>query len=252
MKKTLVLVVGVVVAAVVGWAVYVRIAPPMRNETGVVGEKGDVRRDASKFIDPKKTPHYESNVPEQGAVLAGVPVNVVVNFNFDLGKASKISIASGGNEYGFGETVIDENNLGMRRKMAANAPDGVYTVRYTACWPDGSCHDGWFQFEIARGEASKFEDLTAMREVTINMENNSFLPALIRIKKGTKVIWVNLEETGHTINTDPHAGHNYFPAQNSRIMEQGDDFAVTFEEAGIYMYHCSVHAQAMRGQILVE
>lgn len=248
-KKVFWVVTGVTLVTMVGWWAYAKFMP--REET-VLREQPAAEPGTKKFIEPKKTPHYESNVPEHEAVLAGVPVNVVVNFNFDLAPKSAMTIVSGGVEYGFGETVLDANKLGMRRKMATNAPDGIYTVRYSACWLDGSCHDGWFQFEIKRDAAAGFVDLTANREITINLTGEKFQPQSIRVKKGTKVIWVNMDAAAHTVNTDPHAGHNYFPPQNSKLLEQGDDFAVTFEEAGIYLYHCSVHAQTMRGQILVE
>ena len=41
---------------------------------------------------PKKSAHYESNAPEHALTLAGAPVNVVINFNFDLAKPSEIKI----------------------------------------------------------------------------------------------------------------------------------------------------------------
>src|SRR3989337_3165039 len=63
----------------------------------------------------KKSAHYESNTPEHGATLAGVPQNVVVNFNFDLAAPSEIKIEKEGRDYGIGETSIDENKLVMRR-----------------------------------------------------------------------------------------------------------------------------------------
>lgn len=98
----------------------------------------------------KKSAHYVSNTPAHGSVLASVPENVSINFNFDLGTGSSISIKTGNREYGSGATIIESNKLVMRRSMDPNAPDGLYTVSYNACWPDGSCHDGHFQFTIDR------------------------------------------------------------------------------------------------------
>src|SRR3989344_7049455 len=72
---------------------------------------------SAEFGNPKKSAHYESNTPEHGSTLAGVPINVVINFNFDLAKPSEITIekdpstGSGQAEYGVGETIIDEDKL---------------------------------------------------------------------------------------------------------------------------------------------
>src|SRR3990167_10158154 len=80
---------------------------------------------SASFGIEKKSAHYESNTPTHGATLAGVPPNVVVNFNFDLAAPSQIKIEAGVKDYGVGETLIDENKLTMRRKMDPVSPDGV-------------------------------------------------------------------------------------------------------------------------------
>ena len=204
------------------------------------------------FATPKKSLHWENNVPEHGAILAGVPVNVSINFNFDLGPGSEISITKDSQEYGEGETTIDENKLTLRRKMSPDSPDGKYAVNYKACWPDGSCHDGMFEFAIDKTKAAEFTDLTGRDEVTISMENTSFNPRYIRVSRGTKVTWVNREIAGHYVNTDPHAGHDYYPDLNSKLMGKGDTYSLTLETPGIYPYHCSAHAAVMTASILVE
>src|SRR3990172_9806619 len=112
----------------------------------------------TSFSNPKKSAHYESNTPEHGSTLAGVPINVVINFNFDLAAPSEIKIEKDGKDYGVGKTVIDDNKLSMRKDMDSNSPDGFYTVNYNACWPDKSCHDGNFQFAIDRNQESSFEN----------------------------------------------------------------------------------------------
>lgn len=201
---------------------------------------------------PKKSAHYESNTPAHGTALAGVPVNVVLDFNFDLGSGSAISVTSGGKEYALGNTIIDPGRLAMRRSIDPAAPDGLYEVTYDACWPDGSCHDGNFRFAIDRSLAGQYTDLTGRQEVTVAMENTAFDPALVRISRGTKVTWVNREAVGHFVNTDSHPAHTYYLPQNSRGLERNGTFSVVFDTPGIYPYHCSAHADLMKGSILVE
>lgn len=205
-----------------------------------------------EFTEPKKSAHYESNTPEHGAILAGVPVNVVIDFNFDLVKGSDIKIEMSGRNYGAGETMIDANKLSMRRKMDPASLDGLYTVSYKACWADGSCHDGQFQFKIDRLSASDFSDMTAKKEVKINLQNTAFSPAKVKVSKGTRVTWENLDSIIHTVNTNSHPAHTYYLNQNSKDLKKGDTYSVTFNESGIYLYHCTPHATFMHGQILVE
>lgn len=218
---------------------------------------------AQKQETPKKSAHYESNAPEHGAVLAGVPINVIINFNFDLAKGSNIRVYSSGVKNPVngttspidatsGETTIDENRISMRRNLDPKIPNDIYTVEYNACWADGSCHSGNFQFKIDKSQASEFTDMTGQKEVTVNMENYSFSPMKIKVSKGTKITWTNKDSVVHTVNTDSHPAHTYYPSQNSRDLKSGDSYVSIFTNPGIYLYHCTPHANNMKGQILVE
>lgn len=204
------------------------------------------------FTAPKKSAHYESNTPEHGSTLAGVPVNVVINFNFDLAKGSEINIEMKGKDFSTGETIIDEGKLAMRKKMDPTSPDGLYTVNYKACWADGSCHEGSFQFVVDKKLISEFVDMTGKKEVAVDLKDIAFNPKSVKISKGTKITWVNQDSVEHTVNTDSHPAHTYYPAQNSRTLKKGDTYSVTFTEAGIYLYHCTPHAASMKGKILVD
>ena len=201
---------------------------------------------------PKKSAHFESNTPAHGMVLAAVPINVVIDFNFDLAKPSSIKIEMDGKDLGVGETVIDSNKLSMRRDIDPNAPDGVYTVVYNACWPDGSCHDGNFQFAIDRSLGAGFADMTNKKETEIKLSQIMFDPQNIKISKGTKVTWINDDGVGHFVNTDSHPAHTYYKDQNSKALKKGESYSIVFEMSGIYPYHCSAHADTMIGNILVE
>ncbi|TSC72729.1 MAG: Blue (Type1) copper protein [Parcubacteria group bacterium Gr01-1014_38] len=215
------------------------------------------------FGTPKKSAHFESSTPAHGTTLPAPPINVVLDFNFDLAPQSFIAIERNGGDngnardalerdYGMDLTTIDANKLSMRRKMDPSAPDGLYTVTYQACWPDGSCHDGHFQFAINRTKASAALDLRGQSAVTVNLKDIAFAPPVIRIRQGTRVTWRNDDSVEHYVNTDAHPSHTYFLAQNSRALKNGDTYAVTFSTPGAYPYHCSAHADTMRGLILVE
>ena len=97
-----------------------------------------------------------------------------------------------------------------------------------------------------------FTDLKGTKEVTINMKDILFdLPRII-IDSGTTVTWVNQDDVGHTVNSDPHPGHSNHPDLNSSLLSNGDTFSYTFTEPGLYTYHCSPHYSTMKGSVLVE
>lgn len=211
------------------------------------------------FENPKKSAHFESNTPAHGAVLAGVPVNIVIDFNFDLAKPSEIKILKNNQDYGAGGTTIDNNErsssankLALRRDMDPNSPDGLYKVEYKACWPDGSCHDGYFQFAMDRSLSGGFVDQTGKKEVEIKMLQIMFEPQNIKVSKGTKITWVNDDSVEHFVNTDSHPAHTYYKDQNSKALGKGEKYSLVFDTPGIYPYHCSAHADSMVGNILVE
>lgn len=243
--------------ALIGAAVAIWVAAGQRQTTpSPSGETSNPSGTASEtqfsFDNPKKSAHYESNTPAHASVLAAPPINIVLDFNFDLHSSkSTIEILKDGKDYGVGGVTVDTNKLTMRRNFDPSAPDGVYTVKYSACWPDGSCHDGQFQFAIDRTRAAGYTDLRGQDEVTVRLKDIAFSPMSIRIDKGTKVTWVNDDSVGHYVNTDSHPYHTYFKEQNSQLLNSGDRYSVTFNTAGAYPYHCSAHTE-MTGQIIVE
>lgn len=204
------------------------------------------------FSTPTKAAHFASSTPAHGETWPAVPINIVIDFNFDLAAPSSISILHEGREYGTGSTAIDTNKLALRRTMSASSPNGLYTVAYTACWPDGSCHDGEFQFAIDRTKAATFLDRRNATNVIISLAGFAIDEPNVRVSTGTKITWQNDDEVGHYINTDGHPAHTYFLDQNSSLLNTGDAFSLTFASPGYYPYHCSAHPDDMMGAIIVE
>lgn len=200
----------------------------------------------------KKAPHFKSSTPSHGSVVAGVPINIAIDSSMNIVTGSTISVANGKKQYGVGQTAIDPLKLSMRREINADAPDGMYVVNYKTCHQDGKCHDGKFQFLIDRKKAEKFKDFRGQTEVIVKLSKTSFKEKDIRISQGTKVTWVNEDKVEHYVNTNAHTSHTYFPPQNSGLLMKGESFSVTFDNPGIYPYHCSAHMPGMTGTILVE
>jgi len=77
---------------------------------------------------------------------------------------------------------------------------------------------------------------------TVTIQNFSFQPAELTIKKGETVTWINQDTVGHTITGD---------SLDSKLLENGQSFSHTFNEAGTYTYNCAPHPY-MKGKIIVQ
>lgn len=78
----------------------------------------------------------------------------------------------------------------------------------------------------------------------VSINDLSFTPANIKVKKGTTVTWTNNDSTAHTISQDASGG------PDSQNLEPGDTFNFTFNEVGTFGYHCNIH-QEMHGTVEV-
>lgn len=91
-------------------------------------------------------------------------------------------------------------------------------------------------------------DATDQKEVTISIDDFIFETTYLKIKKGTKVTWVNNGQIQHDVtssSSSPNGG------LGSNLLSNGDTYGFTFEEAGVYEYFCTPHPTEMRGVITV-
>lgn len=72
----------------------------------------------------------------------------------------------------------------------------------------------------------------------------SFQPETLTIKVNDTVTWVNEDSMEHTITSD--TGEEV----NSLSLGNRDTYVHTFETAGTYEYHCSIHG-SMKGTVIV-
>jgi plastocyanin len=83
----------------------------------------------------------------------------------------------------------------------------------------------------------------------VSMENISFSPAMLVVRAGATVTWTNNDgNIVHTTTSDDGAW-------DSGGLNGGDTFSFTFEQPGMYPYHCQPHGgpggQGMSGVIVV-
>lgn len=79
---------------------------------------------------------------------------------------------------------------------------------------------------------------------TVTIKNLSFNPASLEVSKGTTVTWVNDDATEHTVTSNDKVIDSQPIAPQSK-------FEFTFNEAGEFGYHCSIHP-TMTGKIIVK
>lgn len=78
--------------------------------------------------------------------------------------------------------------------------------------------------------------------VNIDISGYIFSPDLLKIKKGTTVVWTNNNSVPHQIRSATF---------NSDLLQISDSFSFTFKNTGIFTYSSSVHP-SMTGKIIVE
>jgi plastocyanin len=83
----------------------------------------------------------------------------------------------------------------------------------------------------------------------VTIKTFQFTPTPLEVKAGTRVIWTNEDDIGHTVTSgSPESRDSRF---DSRLDGKGASSSVTFTQPGTYDYFCNRH-QSMRGQVRVN
>jgi plastocyanin len=86
------------------------------------------------------------------------------------------------------------------------------------------------------------EQSATATEVTI--DNFTFRPQVLSVAVGTTVTWTNRDDIPHTVVSDD-------AVFKSKARDTDEKFSYTFDKAGTYPYHCSIHPK-MTGQVVVH
>lgn len=90
------------------------------------------------------------------------------------------------------------------------------------------------------------QDLTAQKEVMMDITDFDFEQANIKIKVGTKVTWTNQDTARHNVVTDGDGAE----ALKSELLAKGERYSYTFTKVGMTQYLCEPHPY-MKGMIHV-
>jgi len=78
----------------------------------------------------------------------------------------------------------------------------------------------------------------------IKIDNFTFSPRTLVVRKGTRITWTNRDDIPHTI------------VENSRlfrsnVLDTGENFTFTPTQPGTYKYYCSIHPR-MTAELMVR
>ncbi len=82
----------------------------------------------------------------------------------------------------------------------------------------------------------------AQQEVMVETKDFVFDPVSITVPMGTTVVWTNTGAAPHTATGD---------FGDSGILDPGQTFEFTFNDAGTFAYFCAIHPD-MQGEIIVD
>lgn len=83
--------------------------------------------------------------------------------------------------------------------------------------------------------------------VNVIIQNFQFSPSTLTIAPGTTVTWVNNDSISHTTTADNMSAAESW---DSGTINSGQSYSKTFNQAGVYTYHCNIHTY-MKGTIQV-
>ena len=97
---------------------------------------------------------------------------------------------------------------------------------------------------FAQQQPAPQQQVAATNEAEISIQSFQFVPAILTVKAGTAVTWVNHDEEPHNV-VSPNR------VFRSKAIDGGEKFTTVFDKPGTYDYLCAVHPH-MRGKIIVE
>jgi plastocyanin len=86
---------------------------------------------------------------------------------------------------------------------------------------------------------------------TVWIVNGNFTPAVVTVKAGDKITWVNKDEFKRRVASDPHPDLSALPELVSSDLAKGDSFSFSFTSKGEWGYHDFLNP-IKKGKIVVQ
>jgi plastocyanin len=97
---------------------------------------------------------------------------------------------------------------------------------------------------VAQEQPPAPQQVAATNEAEISIQSFQFVPAILTVKAGTAITWINHDEEPHNVVSPERVFR-------SKAIDGGEKFTVVLDKPGTYNYLCAVHPH-MRGEIVVE
>jgi plastocyanin len=89
----------------------------------------------------------------------------------------------------------------------------------------------------------------ATADAAVSIRTFQFAPDTLRVKAGTRVVWINTDEIEHTITSGTPATHD--GRFNGVVAKRGASYSAVMKEPGTYRYFCDRH-RFMNGTVIVN
>ncbi len=107
-----------------------------------------------------------------------------------------------------------------------------------------SCTVAAYSAPVANTTATTAASAPAPAGTEVKIDNFAFNPAVITVKAGTQVIWINKDDIPHTVDSS----EGKF---KSSALDTDDKFEFKFSEPGEYPFFCRMHPK-MTGKVIVQ
>ena len=103
-----------------------------------------------------------------------------------------------------------------------------------------------FQFRVGgtRSDILRVQVLRSLCAGDVCLQGYDYVPGELTVSVGDTVTWTSISNVTHTVDADDESFE-------SDLMNYGDSFEHTVAAAGVYAYHCDLHARQL-GTITVE
>jgi len=88
--------------------------------------------------------------------------------------------------------------------------------------------------------------------VEIQITADGYEPAVVTIKKGARVTWVNTDKRAHNLSSVENFGSNKIDIELDEVLEPEDSLEVPFEQTGTFKYEDKEDVDTYQGVIVVE
>ena len=107
-----------------------------------------------------------------------------------------------------------------------------------------SCTLAAYSAPVASNPTSAAAAAPAPADAEVKIDNFAFNPAVITVKAGTQVIWINKDDIPHTVDSS----EGKF---KSAALDTDQKFEFKFSEPGEYPFFCRMHPK-MTGKVIVQ